>query len=121
LHGAAVKAGARRLDEVTLEIAIGERPQEGNPKRTLALSCIVYESPDHHASDPPEDVPALFWRVANRPSPRHRGPSVTVDVPDLDRAIIAYHARPLRLAGGATGGANGARFFEEGTHDKSVV
>ena len=39
---AAVGAGARRLDEVTLEIPIGERAQEGHPKRTLALSCVVY-------------------------------------------------------------------------------
>ena len=99
---------------MTLEIAIGERRQEGNPKRTLALSCVVYESPGHHASDPPEDVPALFWRVVNRASPGHRGPSVTVDVPDLDRALISYHARPLRLAGGTTG----TRFFDEGTHDE---
>ena len=111
---AAVGAGARRLDEVTLEIPIGERVQEGNPKRTLALSCVVYGTPDLGAIDRPEDAPFLFWRVVNRPSPGHRGPSVTIDVPDLDRALISYHARPLRLAGGATG----ARFFDEGTHDE---
>ena len=116
-----MKAGASRLDEVTLEIPIGARHQEGNPKRTLALSCVVYESPGHHASNLPEDVPALFWRVVNRASPGHHGPSVTVDVPDLDRALISYHARPLRLAGGAKGGANGARFFDEGRHEGSVV
>jgi hypothetical protein len=111
---AAVGAGARRLDDVTLEIPIGERDQEGNPKRTLALSCVVYESPGHHASDPLEDDGAsLFWRVVNRASPGHRGPSVTVDLPDLDRALLAYHARLLRLAEEATG----ARFFDEGTHD----
>ena len=110
---AAAKAGARRLDDVTLEIPIGERAQEGNPKRTLALSCVVYESPGHHAGGPPEDGASLFWRVENRASPGHWGPSVTVDVPDLDRALIAYHARPLRLAEGATG----ARFFDEGKHD----
>jgi hypothetical protein len=95
---AALKAGARRLDDVTLEIPIGERAQEGNPKRTLALSCVVCESPGHHASDSPEEGGSLFWRVANRPSPGRRGPSVTVDVPDLDRALISYYARPLRLA-----------------------
>ena len=113
LYVVAVKAGARRLDDVTLEIPIGERPQEGNPKRTLALSCVVYGTPDRGASDRPKDVPALFWRVANGPSSGHRGPSVTVDVPDLERALISYYARPLRLAGGAIG----ASFFDEGTHD----
>jgi hypothetical protein len=117
LYVAAVKAGARRLDEVILEIPIGERAQEGNPKRTLALSCVVYESPGHHASDPLDDGASLFWRVENRASPGRRGPSVTVDVPDLDRALIAYHARSLRLAGEATG----ARFFDEGTHDEPAV
>ena len=113
LYVAAAKAGARRLDEVTLEIPIGERAQEGNANRTLALSCVVYGTPDRGASDRPEDVPALFWRVANGPSSGHRGPSVTVDVTDLDRALISYHAYPLRLAGGAIG----ARFFDEDTHD----
>ena len=116
LYVAAAKAGARRLDEVTLEIPIGERAQEGNANRTLALSCVVYGTPDRGASDTPEDAPFLFWRVANRPSPGHRGPSVTVDVPDLDRALISYYARPMRLAGGAIGRAIGraisARFFD---------
>jgi len=110
---AALRAGARRLDEVTLEIPIGERAQEGNPKRTLALSCVVYGTPDRGACDPPEDAPSLFWRVANRASLGCRGPSVTVDIPDLERALIAYHAGPSRPARGATG----ARFFDEGTHD----
>ena len=39
---AATKAGARKLDEVTLEIPINERAQESNPGRKLALSCVVY-------------------------------------------------------------------------------
>ena len=64
-------------------------------------------------SDSLEDGACLFWRVVNRASPGHRGPSVTVDVPDLDRALIAYHASPLRVTGGATD----ARFFDEGTLD----
>jgi len=62
---AAVGAGARRLDDLTLEVPIGERAQEGNPKRTLALSCIVYGTPDRDAGDPPEDVAALYWRVVS--------------------------------------------------------
>jgi hypothetical protein len=115
--GGGGRAGAKRLDDVTLEIPIDERTQEGNPGRTLALSCVVYESPGHHASDPLDDGASLFWRVVNRASPGRRGPSVTVDVPDLDRALIAYHARSLRLAGEATG----ARFFDEGTHDEPAV
>jgi hypothetical protein len=103
---AAVRAGARRLDEVTLEIPIGERTQEGNPGRTLALSCVVYEPPDRGASNPPEEVPALFWRVVNGASPEHCGRSVTVEIPQLHRALIAYYARPLRPRG-----APGGRFF----------
>jgi hypothetical protein len=113
---AALRAGARRRDDVTLEIPIGERVQEGNPKRTLVLSCVVYGTPYGGPSDPPEDAPFLFWRVANRPSLGQRGPSVTVDVPDLERALISYHARPLRIAGGGTG----ACFSDEGTHEGSA-
>ena len=119
LAAAAVRAGARRLDDVTLEIAIGESPQEGNPKRTLALSCVVYGPIDPDGVT--GDAPCLFWRVANRPSPGYRGPSVTVEVPDLERALLSYHARPLRLAGGAKGGATGTRFFDEGVHDETVA
>lgn len=68
-------------------------------------------------SDPLEDGASLFWRVVNRASPGHRGPSVTVEIPDLDRALISYHARPLRLPGGAIG----ARFLDEGTHDEPAA
>jgi hypothetical protein len=110
---AAAKVGARRIDDITLEIPIGERAQEGNPRRTLALSCVVHEPSDRCQADEPEDAPSLFWRVANRASLGYRGPSVTVDIPDLERALIFYHAGPLRPARGATG----ARFFDEGTHD----
>ena len=115
LVDAAVRAGARRLDDVTLDIAIGERPQEGNPKRTLALSCVVYGPIDPDNGN--EEAPSLSWRVANRPSPGYRGPSVTVEVPDLERALLSYHARPLRLARGA----KGSRFFDEGVHDETVA
>ena len=65
----------------------------------------------------PEDAPYLFWRVANRVSPGHRGPTVTVEVTNLERALICYHARPLRLAGGASG----VRFFDEDVHDETVA
>ncbi|MBA3491087.1 MAG: hypothetical protein H0T55_03290 [Rubrobacteraceae bacterium] len=111
---AAVRAGARRFDGVTLEIPVGERTQEGNPGRTLALSCVVYEPPGRGAGDPLEDVPSLFWRVVNRASPGHRGPSVTVEVPELHRALITYHARPLHQAE-----SPGARFLDEGVHDET--
>ena len=117
---AAVRAGARRFDGVTLEIPVGERTQEGNPGRTLALSCVVYEPLGDlpgGTSDAPEDAPSLFWRVANRGSPGHLGPSVTVEIPELERALVSYHARPLRLSGGAPA----ARFFEEGTHDEPAA
>jgi len=114
---AATKAGAKRLDDVTLEIPIGERAQEGNPSRTLALSCVVYEPPrGRDQGYGPEDAPYLFWRVANRASPGHRGPTVTVEVTDLTRALVCYHARPLRIARGA-----GVGFIEEDVHDETVV
>jgi len=114
---AAARAGARRLDDVTLEIPIGERTQEGNPRRTLALSCAVYESPGHHASDPLDDGASLFWRVVNRASPVHRGTSVTVEVPDLHRALLSYHARPVCSASEPSG----ARFFDEDVHDGAAA
>jgi hypothetical protein len=59
LVGAAVRAGARRLDDVMLEIAIGERVQECNPKRTLALSCVVYERLD--PDDGTEEASSPFF------------------------------------------------------------
>jgi hypothetical protein len=99
-----------------VEIPIGERTQEGNPGRVLALSCVVYEPPDRGASNPPEKVPTLFWRVVNGASPGHRGHSVTVEVPQLHRALIAYYARPLRPRG-----APGGRFFNEDVHDETVA
>ena len=117
-RSAATKAGAKRLDDLTLEIPLGERAQEGNPARTLVLSCVLYEPPrGRDREDGPEDAPYLFWRVANRVSPGHRGPTVTVEVTNLERALICYHARPLRLAGGASG----VRFFDEDVHDETVA
>jgi hypothetical protein len=123
-HGvaaAAVRAGARRLDEVTLEIPIGERTQESNPGRTLALSYVVYEPPDRGASNPPEEVLALFWRVVNRASPGH-----TADTPSRWRShsLIGPSspitrvpcARPLRPRG-----APGGRFSSEDVHDETVA
>jgi hypothetical protein len=111
VEAAAVRAGARRLDEVTLEILIGERTQENNPARTLAFSCVVYEPPGRGASDPPEDVPAFFWRIVNSASPGYSGSSVTVEVPELKTALIVYYARPLPPAD-----TPGGRFLDEGVH-----
>jgi hypothetical protein len=67
--------------------------------------------------DGTEEAPYLFWRLANRASPGYRGTSVTVEVTDLERGLLSYHARPLRLARGATG----SRFFEEDVHHETVV
>lgn len=110
---AAVRAGAKRLDDVTLEIPIGTRTQEDNPGRTMALSCIVYEpSASGAATDPLDEAATPFWRVVNKASPGYRGSSVSVEVPELERALLSYHARPLRPEGEATG----ARFFDEDIH-----
>jgi hypothetical protein len=92
------------------------RGRRGRPGRaSLALSCVVYEPLD--PDDGTEEAPYLFWRVANRASPGYRGTSVTVEVTDLERALLSYHARPLRLARGATGSC----FFEEDVHHETVV
>lgn len=42
LEAAALRLGARRADEVTLEIPVGSREQEGNPTRTLVVSYVVH-------------------------------------------------------------------------------
>jgi hypothetical protein len=103
LKAVALRLGARRADEVTLEIPVGAREQEGNTTRTLALSCVLYGLPG-------ED-PRVCWRVVNRPSPGYRGSSVTVEVPTLERALITYHARSLLPP------EHGGRFFDEDVHN----
>ncbi len=111
LEAAAIRAGARRADEVTLEIPIGSRAQEGNPSRTLALSCVVHHPPrDGQTSKNSSqgDDCTLMWRVTNRPSDGYRGPSVMSEVSSLERALIAYHARPI---------TGGGRFLDEGVHE----
>lgn len=113
LEAAALRSGARRADEVTLELPVGSREQEGNPARTLAISCVVHHPPrgECPAADGPRRAGdrALSWRVVNRPSPGHRGPATTCEVPSLERALVAYHARPLHLG-------RGGRFLDEGIH-----
>ena len=42
LEAAALRLGAKQTDEVTLELPVGSREQEGNPSRTLAISCVVH-------------------------------------------------------------------------------
>ena len=92
---------------------IGSRPQEGNPSRTLHLSCVLHR--------PSEAVPVgrvgerrapeVAWRVTNRPSSGHRGPTTYSEVPNLERALLSYHAPVLRKP------TAGGRFFDEGFHD----
>ena len=114
LEAAAIRAGARRADEVTLEIPVGSRVQEGNPGRTLALSCVVHHPPRDgqtlENSSQGDDC-TLMWRVTNRPSEGYQGPSVTSDLPSLERALIAYHARPI---------TRGGRFLDEGVHEAAT-
>ncbi len=114
LEAAAIKAGARRADEVTLEIPVGSRVQESNPGRILALSCIVHHPPrDGQTSknSSQRDDCTLMWRVTNRPSEGYRGPSIMSELPSLERALIAYHARPI---------SGGGRFFHEGVHEDAT-
>ena len=110
LEAAALRLGAARADEVTLELPIGSRAQEGNPSRTLALSCVVHHPPQEGHPEARAHDCTRSWRVVNRPSPGYRGPSTTSEVPSLGRALLAYHARPLRPE-------RGGRSLDEGVHD----
>ena len=97
-------------DEVTLEIPVGAREQEGNPTRTLAISCVVHYPPKGEYPVAQDGDRTLSWRVINRPSPGYRGTSTMCEVPSLERALLAYHARPLRPL------EQGGRFFDEDVH-----
>ena len=110
LEAAALRLGARRADEVTLELPVGSREQEGNTSRTLAISYVVHHPPrgEHRAARDGDCT--LSWRVVNRPSPGYRGPSTMCEVPSLERALVAYHARPLRPL------REGGRFLDEDVH-----
>ncbi len=110
LEAAALRSGARRNDEVTLELPVGSRKQEGNPSRTLVVSCVVHHPPREEYPTGRNEGCTLSWRVVNRPSPGYRGPSTMCEVPSLERALLAYHARPLRPL------RQGGRFFDEGVH-----
>jgi len=114
LESAAIRAGARRADEVTLVIPVGRRAQEGNLSRTLAFSCVVHHPPRDGqtlGNSSQGDDCTLMWRVTNRPSEGYRGPSVTSELPSLERALIAYHARPI---------TGGGWFLDEGIHEAAT-
>lgn len=110
LEAAALRLGARQADEVTLELPVGSREQEGNPSRTLAVSCVVHHPPRGQHQAARDGDCTLSWRVVNRPSPGYRGPSTMCEVTSLERALVAYHARPLRHL------SKGGRFFDEDAH-----
>lgn len=109
LEATALRLGARRADEVTLEIPVGSREQEGNPTRTLVISCLVHHPPRGGYPTAQAYDCKSSWRVVNRPSSGYRGPSTTCEAPSLERALLAYHARPLHPE-------RGGRFFDEGLH-----
>lgn len=116
LKTAALRAGARRKDEVTLEVLIGSRDQECNPGRTLELSLLVHHPPQEEGEPRPADGESgepcrLAWRVLNRPSDGCRGVSVSVEIPSMERALLSYHARPLPPP------ERGGRFFDEGVFE----
>lgn len=110
LEATALRLGARQADEVTLELPVGSREQEGNPSRTLVLSCVVHHPPRGEYPGAQDGDCTLSWRVVNRPSPGYRGPSTMCEVPSLGRALVAYHAQPLRPL------SKGGRFFDEDVH-----
>jgi hypothetical protein len=106
--------GGSWTDEVTFEVPIGSRPQEGNPARTLHLSCAVSRPPDDGllggVRGEADGGAVVAWRVTNRPSEGGVGPISYSEVPDLERALISYHAPAIAPAAGG-------RFFDEGVHD----
>jgi hypothetical protein len=110
LEAAALRLGARRADEVTLELPVGSREQEGNPTRTPAISYVVHHPPRVGYPAARGGDCTLSWRVVNGPSPGYRGPSTMCEVSSLERALVAYHARPLRPL------SKGGRFFDEDVH-----
>lgn len=110
LEAAALRLGAKRADEVTYELPVGSREQEGNPSRTLAISCVVHHPPRGEYPAVQDGDCTLSWRVVNRPSQGYRGPSTMCEVPSLERALVAYHARALRPL------SKGGRFFDEDVH-----
>jgi len=57
----------------------------------------------------------VAWRVTNRPSEGRSGPISYSQVPDLERALISYHAPALLTP------AAGGRFFGEGVHDHEAA
>ena len=110
LEAVALRSGARQADEDKIEIPVGSREQEGNPVRTLAISCVVHHPPRGEYPAAQDWGCTLTWRVVNRPSPGYRGPSTMCEVPSLERALVAYHARPLRPS------SKGGCFFDEDVH-----
>ena len=87
--------GGSRTDDVTFEAPIGSRPHEGNPSRTLEISCAL-SRPAKLADALGAGVsePVIAWRVTNRPSGGRPGPVSYSEVPDLERALLCYYAPP---------------------------
>ena len=88
--------GGSRTDDVTFEAPIGSRPHEGDPARTLEISCALSRPAklaDALGARVPE--PAVAWRVTNRPSGGRPGTVSYSEVPDLERALLSYYAPPL--------------------------
>lgn len=101
--------GGSRADEVTFEAVVGACPQEGNPARTLSLSCTVARPPDDVLGAADRE-PVVAWRVTNRTSECRPGPVSYSEVPDLERALPSYHAPAVSPL------AQGGCFYDEGCH-----
>ena len=86
--------GGSRTDDVTFEAPIGSRPHEGNPSRTLVISCALSRAPTDPLGAGVYE-PVVAWRVTNRPSGGRPGPVSYSEVPDLERALLSYYAPSL--------------------------
>ena len=87
--------GGSQTDDVTFEAPIGSRTHEGDPSRTLEISCVL-SRPAKPAGALGARVPepAVAWRVTNRPSGGRPGAVSYSEVPDLERALLSYYAPP---------------------------
>ena len=88
---ALARLGGSWTDEVTFTVPIGLRAQDGDPSRTLDLSCTVCRPPDAGFGSAAGE-PTVAWRVTARPSAGRRGPISYSEVPDLERALLSYYA-----------------------------
>ena len=100
--------GGSQTDDVTFEAPIGSRPHEGDPARTLEISCALSRPAKLADALGGVSEPVVAWRVTNRPSGGRPGPVSYSEVPDLERALLSYYAPPPAHPGDSPAGVRPA-------------